>query len=105
MEKICPLFNIGRPAMKIPDQCRETCDALFDAAVAEHRTSGDYDYYAPFSLDTDCNHEKCDVDYSHASVKSLGMFTREYTIVDAYSCGSELGEQGYAFTCPLPIDK
>lgn len=107
MNEFCPLRKNGIPELEIPEVCDMTCSALWDQALREDQTNGEYDYYGPTIMlhDADCKHNTCDVQFSDSAVKSLGKFTREYTIVDEYECGVQLGEQNYAFTCPLPIEE
>lgn len=105
MTEFCPLRSIGRPELDIPAVCSETCTALWEQALRDDQTSGEYDHYTQtMPEDTDCKHNTCDVQFSDSAVKSLGKFTREYTIVDEFECGVQLGEQNYAFTCPLPVE-
>lgn len=98
----CPLYWTGHPETEIPEVCESTCSALWDKARRDNVTNGPYDTYtATMPDDSDCQHEQCDVENALDSIKKLGQFTREYTIVDAWTCGSDLGEQGYLFICPL----
>lgn len=108
MSEFCPL----RTQMPVdpPEFCRQNCENLWDQAVTKRQYSGGYDWYNENShrdvveseYDTKCLNQ--DVEYDHDGLTAISEFERDYVIVDACGEGHELGEQGFRFICPLPLE-
>jgi|GEM_PF-1640450 len=109
MAESCHL-SLGGPFFD-KTSCLDTCELLWDKAVNEDARAGRYDDYEEtgkgMGLGYD-GHEECghfDAEFSQDALYALGDHLRHYAIVDkCVSCGEQLGEQSYAFTCPLPLE-
>src|SRR3569623_366880 len=105
----CPLNSMPHDP---PAFCMESCELLWDQAISNRVYDGDYDWYAnPSHDDSVARDERYDepcrdttVEYSHSGLSATSEHERSYTIVDACGEGHELGEQGYKFTCPHPLE-
>ncbi len=106
MAEACHL-SLGGPFFD-QTRCLDTCELLWDKAVSENAKAGRYDDYEASGKGrefgrADCKH--LDAEFSQDALFALGDHLRHYVIVDqCVSCGEQLGEQGYAFTCPLPLE-
>lgn len=105
MAEVCPLRQgqISDPAV-----CAETCQERWEQAVMDDVTAGPYDSYGGRGNQADdsqeCRH--LDAEFSVDALRAVKEQLREYVIVDScIDCDAELGQQGYRFSCPRPLQK
>lgn len=104
MSEVCPLVQ-GQ--ISDPAACAETCGSRWEQAALNDDTDGPYDSYVRRGKRADSNQEcrHLDAEFSVDTLLAVTQQRRRYVIVDScIDCNAQLGEQGYHFTCPLPLD-
>jgi len=109
MPDTCPLaegpYQQPLRYTQIPEFCKEHCEALWDEAITNRVTAGEYQYepLVPDPEDEEqgnaCYHPSIGVVTEALHVINKTM--RQYVIVDGCeNCAGIYCEQGYKFTCP-----
>ena len=107
MPEFCTLRLQGADFDTAP--CSQICEGLWDAAtendipIWESYDGPTMEIESPDDAASRCQHQY--LEYGRATLRAIGEHDRYYVIVDqCMRCGSEVGDQGYAFKCPLPLE-
>jgi hypothetical protein len=102
MSERCPLVGM-KWNVDIPGVCMDQCEQLWEEAVSQNNTDGDYDVF-PAAERQDCpNHETSSLEGRDISLQDTitRSSLRIFSITDSCSgCDEEYGAQAYRFTCP-----
>lgn len=102
MSEPCPLAGIDAfySGENIPEICRETCEALWNAAV-NSRKSDHEEYPDSFLAEPDCPHPITEFGGDSLQSGKENPPLRYYTTTEhCLSCDDEIAEDSYQFDCP-----
>jgi hypothetical protein len=96
---------LQQPALdgQIPGVCYDTCESLWNDALANPASATPIDVYSrPGDEEDGC---MAGTENSGTALVATDEFSRQVVLVDQCSeHGTDVSEQGYIFRCPLPLE-